>query len=173
MGNGTYFKQVRHPHGLTEDQLVKAYTLYEEKITGDIFKELEDEQGLDHGNDEMKTYLKMYISKGLLKGMELALDSSLVTDHYKEVKKIKTDTRCGVLDVTDGEFYGCAVGGHWETIDYILLTKYQDIYGAFVEMTRIDSSKDSHEGTTREWLDNFILTSFQLLGGSMVLREYL
>jgi hypothetical protein len=170
----TFFK--RNPkltHGLTEEQLIEAFNIYQKKIDNEVFEEVKAEYGVELEDGETKDFLKVFISKGVTKGMELVSDTSIVTDYYKQVKEIKTDDRCGVIDNSDNIFYPCMLGEHWKTISNILEEKYPDLYEPFVELMHVKRGEDEFEGVTRTQLDRFIMNNFKLIGELRVLDEYL
>lgn len=162
-----FFKRGYKPiHNLTEDELKEALTLYEEKVSKDIFKEVSNQHGLDFdGYDDVVAVINLFVSKAITKGMEIGNDTSLVIDHYRQVKDIEEDDRCGVEYVIDGSFYPCRLGEHWSTIGIILEEKREDLYEPFIELMHIwKGEKDVYEGVTRDFLDKFIMDNFKLIG---------
>ncbi|MCM0006145.1 MULTISPECIES: hypothetical protein [Bacillus cereus group] len=169
----TFFKRESRPvHGLNEDELREALVIYEEKVTAEIIAEFESEYNISLGDSEKKV-IDIFISKAMTKGMEIVADTSLVTDYYWKVKKIEIDDRLGVLDKSDNTFYPCNVGEHWTTLSNILDEKYENLYEPFIELMHIKKGEDEYDGVTRDYLDKFIMDTFQFLGQNRELSGYL
>lgn len=169
----TFFKREQKPiRGLNEEQLKEAFMLYEKKVANDIFTEIASEYGVEFTDEKTKDFLQVFISKALTQGMELASNPDLVTDYYKEQKQIKTDNRRGVIDVTDDTFYPCGIGEHWRTVSRILDDKYNHLYEPFMELMHLNKGIDVFNGITREYLDKFIMKTFQFVGELQSIKEH-
>ncbi|WCK57421.1 hypothetical protein PP175_25475 (plasmid) [Aneurinibacillus sp. Ricciae_BoGa-3] len=174
MSTTQFFKREQKPiHGLNEEQLREAFDIYEKKVAEKIFEEVKSEYGVELEEGEIKDFIKVFISKGMTKGMELVADTSLVTDYYKHVKNIVTDNRCGVIDISDNSFYPCRIGEHWSTISKILEEKYKDLYEPFIELMHIHKGMNEYNGITRDYLDKFIISNFKFVAELNNLNSYL
>lgn len=174
MTKTTFFKREQKPiRGLSEEQLKEAFILYEEKVANDIFNEVALECGIEFTDKKTKDFLQIFISKALTQGMELASSPDLVTDYYKEQKQIETDNRRGVIDVTDNTFYPCGIGEHWRTLSNILDDKYHVLYEPFIELMHLNKGLNEFNGITREYLDEYIMKTFQFVGQLQPIQEYI
>ncbi|AFV21638.1 MULTISPECIES: hypothetical protein [Bacillus] len=175
MTTTTFFKREQKPiRGLTEEQLKEAFMLYEEKVANDIFSEIALEYGVEFTDEKTKDFLQVFINKAMTQGMELAGNPSLVTDYYKEQKQIETDNRRGVIDVTDNTFYPCGIGEHWLTLSIILKGKYNHLHEAFIQLMYLHKGGvGQFNGITREYLDEFIMKTFQFVGELQPIQEHI
>ena len=171
MSETVFFKrEKRNIHGLTEEQLREAFDIYEQKVSEEVIEEIENEYGVKFEEKETRDLISRFISKGILKGMELSQNTELVTDYYKEVKKIENDKRVGVIDKTDNQFYASAIGKHWDVLKEVMEDKYPDKFEALIFFTA--NEEDSFENFTRNEIDSFILDNFEFKGNSLELRNY-
>ena len=82
-------------------------------------------------------------------------------------------TGLGVVDKSDNTFYDCGLTQHWKEIKNILQNKHPELYDALDELQFKSGCNVSSNGVTREYLDNFIIKNFELIGGSKDLEFYL
>lgn len=165
-----FFKRTtQNIHGLEENQLIEAFALYEEKIKNEIIQEVEKEYGVAFDDENVRNLIRTFITKAMKKGMELSLNTSLVTDHYKEAKEMENDKRIGVLDKTTGKFYECDYGSHWKMIQEILKNEYPYKY----EKLQFYIKESLFNDPKREELDFFILENFELKGATFPIQKYL
>ena len=99
------------------------------------------------------------------------------TQRFKKLEfdyKVKGHSKSGlgVADKSDSTFYSCSLAEHWVTIQNILQEKYPLYYDAFIEMTYGHENVQEHKGISRQELDSFILTNFQLVGESKNINSY-
>ncbi|MFJ8528465.1 hypothetical protein [Bacillus sp. NPDC094106] len=173
MATTKFFKREQKPiHGLDEEQLKKAFVMYEEKVAKEIFDEVAKEYNVEFTDEKTKDFLKVFISKAMTHGMELMSNTALVTDYYKEQKQIETDNRRGVIDMSDGSFYPCGMGEHWRTLSKILDEKYKHLYEPFIELMHLHKGLEEFNGITRDYLDGFIMNTFQFVGELQSMKEY-
>ncbi|MNN80686.1 hypothetical protein D3C81_1974400 [compost metagenome] len=81
-------------------------------------------------------------------------------------------TGLGVLDVQANIFYDCGFTNHWPTIQRIIEETYPQ-YHEPVRLMYLYEKLMEHDGVTREEVENFIMTNFELYGGTKPLQEYL
>ncbi|MDY7989887.1 hypothetical protein UY286_04785 [Paenibacillus polymyxa] len=81
-------------------------------------------------------------------------------------------TGLGVLDVANNVFYDCGFLHHWSTIRFIVEKSYSR-YAKALEQMYINERLVEFEGISRDELEIFITTNFELYGGSKLIREYL
>lgn len=81
-------------------------------------------------------------------------------------------TGLGVLDVGNNVFYDCGFVQHWSTIQHIVEKSYPR-YAKALEKMYIYERLEEFDGVTREELEHFITTNFELYGGSKPAKDYL
>lgn len=164
-----FFKKAVKPiKGLTEEQLLEAFDMYEDSLVKEIIEELEEEFEVDVA--PLGNIIKRILVNGMTVGMKIAQEPHIVTDFYIEAKQLKVDNRQGVLDKTTGIFYDCRFGDHWVTVQGVLEDHYSYYYEAFVEMNYNNS--DQYKDVTRTDLDSFILSNFEFIGETAPITFY-
>lgn len=78
----------------------------------------------------------------------------------------------GVFDDLKKTFYPCGTAEHWKTISTIIETEYKHLFEAFLEMST-SGDEDSYKGITRKELDEFVKSTFILIGETKLLSNYL
>lgn len=81
-------------------------------------------------------------------------------------------TGLGVLDVQANIFYDCEFVHHWPTIQAIVEKSYPP-YHEPLQLMYMFEDLEEHNGITREEVEKFIMTNFELYGGTKRLQEYL
>ncbi|ALP38013.1 hypothetical protein ASL14_19285 [Paenibacillus sp. IHB B 3084] len=81
-------------------------------------------------------------------------------------------TGLGVFDVKSNIFYDCEFVRHWSTIQHIVKEAYPQYRGALQKMYMNENLME-FEGISRDELERFITTNFELCGGSKQIQEYL
>lgn len=168
-----FFKKQQPVHNLTDDQLDEAFILYKEKVQNDLIKDLEKTYNFPLDDEDTVDFIKHVIDLGIKEGMSISVDTHSVTDYYKSVKNIETDTRCGVIVKEDDSFYCCGVGEHWAMLTEIIKSRYTNLYKPFMELTNINPDIDKYGEITRVDLDSFILKNFRFVGEGKKLLSYI
>ncbi|MBU5262012.1 hypothetical protein [Bacillus atrophaeus] len=132
-------------------------------------------------DQELEDVLSEYVSKDKIEYITLDdKDCEGITHYIMQTKRYnglvfmyqkKGYSGLGVADNNDNTFYGCHFGSHWQTIGSIMREKYGEFGKAFDAMKNSDQKE--YNGISSEQLDSFILNTFQLVGESKSIEDYL
>jgi len=108
---------------------------------------------------------------------ELIFEIIFETAEYKELEiRFKKNgfglTGLGVFDRMNNSFYDCGFASHWPTIQHIVKEHHSKLHNALKEMY-IDEKLSEFEGVSRVELERFIMTNFELCGGTKLLSDYI
>ncbi|CQR51430.1 hypothetical protein [Paenibacillus riograndensis] len=137
-------------------------------------------------DEGLENLLQEYTKRHELEAITLAdwrKDGKLIFDiifEQPEYQQLEIDfkkrgygiTGLGVLDVESNTFYECGFAHHWQAIQNIIEKSYPRFHEPLQRMY-FDETLTEHDGLTREELENFIMTNFELYGGTKPLQEYL
>ncbi|MGG1453427.1 hypothetical protein ABE325_21195 [Bacillus licheniformis] len=132
-------------------------------------------------DQELEDVLSEYVSKDKIEYITLDdKDCEGITHYIMQNKRYKDlvfmyqkkgYSGLGVADNTDKTFYNCDFAQHWQTVGLILRQKYGKYGKAFDEIMYLN--KKEYSDISSEELDKFILNTFQLVGESKSIEDYL
>ncbi|MGX4583341.1 hypothetical protein [Paenibacillus chitinolyticus] len=137
-------------------------------------------------DDALEKLLVEYVDRHNLEAITLKdwkTDARLIFDIIFETEdycKLELDykrkgfgqTGYGVIDKSDNTFYNCSFGEHWAKIRQIVEQKYPELQDPLDAMY-FDERLTEYEGVTRESIESFIISNFELTGGTKPVHEYM